>query len=46
MWTDVFQIFIMFAGMLAVVIRGLIEVGGFENVWAAASRSGRVEFLT
>lgn len=45
MWTDVFQIFVMFAGMLAVVIRGLIEMGGFSNVWAAAERGRRIEFL-
>ena len=32
-WTDVFQIFIMYGGILAIVIRGIIEVGGIQNVW-------------
>ena len=32
-WTDVFQIFIMYGGILAIVIQGLNQTGGFENVW-------------
>lgn len=45
MWTDVFQTLIMFLGMLAVVIMGLIEVGGWSNMWAAIERGNRVEFF-
>lgn len=44
-WTDVFQIFIMYGGILAIVIRGIIEVGGIQNVWQAAERTGRIEFF-
>ncbi len=32
-WTDVFQIFIMFGGILAIFVQGLIKTGGLENVW-------------
>ena len=32
-WTDVFQIFIMYGGILAIVIRGINQGGGFDNIW-------------
>lgn len=32
-WTDVFQIFIMFGGILAIFIQGLNETGGLSRVW-------------
>ena len=43
-WTDVLQAAVMFVGILSAIIQGLIEVGGFKNVFAAASRGGRLEF--
>ena len=45
MWTDVFQITVMFAGMIAVVVVGSIKVGGWGNIWAALEESERVEFF-
>ncbi|XP_055509707.1 sodium-coupled monocarboxylate transporter 1-like isoform X1 [Leucoraja erinacea] len=44
-WTDVFQICIMVAGLLAVLIQGLIYVGGIEKVWRIAERGGRLNFF-
>ncbi|XP_072339864.1 sodium-coupled monocarboxylate transporter 1-like [Scyliorhinus torazame] len=44
-WTDVFQICIMLAGLLALLIQGLIQVGGFEKVWRTAERGGRLNFF-
>ena len=32
-WTDVFQIFIMFGGILAIFFEGINVVGGVEKVW-------------
>ena len=32
-WTDVFQIFIMFGGILAICIEAVINSGGIKNVW-------------
>ncbi len=46
MWTDVFQISIMFGGMIAVVVIGTQKVGGWGAVWEAAGRGERLEFLT
>ncbi|XP_051888968.1 sodium-coupled monocarboxylate transporter 1-like [Pristis pectinata] len=44
-WTDVFQICIMAAGLLAVLIQGLIRIGGIEKVWKIAEEGGRLNFL-
>ncbi|KAK2148248.1 hypothetical protein LSH36_507g02047 [Paralvinella palmiformis] len=44
-WTDVFQTCIMLMGMLAVLIKGAIEVGGIGRAWDLASQSGRIEFF-
>ncbi|KAJ8318085.1 hypothetical protein KUTeg_003176 [Tegillarca granosa] len=44
LWTDTFQVGMMFAGLLAVLIRGSIEIGGFGNAWEKAYDSGRVVF--
>ncbi|CAG0888409.1 unnamed protein product, partial [Darwinula stevensoni] len=40
-WTDALQVFLMFGGVLLIVIHGTIEVGGIEEVWARASSHGR-----
>jgi len=42
-WTDVFQCFIMFGGILAILIKGLVVVGGFDNVFRICSESGRLD---
>ncbi|XP_077993904.1 sodium-coupled monocarboxylate transporter 1-like [Glandiceps talaboti] len=44
-WTDVFQTFIMFAALMAVIIRGSIEMGGFDRIWQINEEGGRVEFF-
>ncbi|CAF0857456.1 unnamed protein product [Adineta ricciae] len=45
MWTDVFQTIIMFVGLLASVIQGIIDAGGGKAVWKRALDGGRVEFF-
>lgn len=44
-WTDTFQVVMMFAGMVAVVAKGTVDAGGFGNVWQKAEESGRIEFF-
>ncbi|XP_040548751.2 sodium/iodide cotransporter isoform X10 [Gallus gallus] len=41
-WTDVFQVFVMLAGFLAVIIRGLLLVGGPSRALAIATNGSRV----
>ncbi|XP_065216493.1 sodium-coupled monocarboxylate transporter 1-like [Planococcus citri] len=44
-WTDTFQIMIMMLGIVAVLIMGLVNVGGFGIVLERAAASNRLEFL-
>ncbi|XP_048758260.2 sodium-coupled monocarboxylate transporter 1-like [Ostrea edulis] len=44
LFTDSFQVGMMFAGLLAILIQGNIELGGFANAWEEAEKSGRVYF--
>ncbi|XP_052084969.1 sodium-coupled monocarboxylate transporter 1-like [Mytilus californianus] len=44
-WTDVFQSLVMIAGLLAIVIQGVIEVGSMSDVWAINDKWGRIDFF-
>lgn len=43
-WSDTLQIFLMVGSMVALVIKGLMDVGVI-NVWERNLNSGRLEFL-
>ncbi|CAF3390306.1 unnamed protein product [Rotaria socialis] len=43
-WADVLQAIVMAIGLLAVIIQGLISLGGFKQTFSIASRGGRIEF--
>lgn len=45
MWTDTFQVCMMFAGLFAVLIQGSIDFDGFSNIWEINKRGERVEFF-
>ncbi|XP_046571797.1 sodium-dependent multivitamin transporter-like isoform X2 [Haliotis rubra] len=40
-WTDVFQAVIMFTGVVAILIKGTVQVGGPSEVWRRANNGGR-----
>ncbi|KAK7090456.1 hypothetical protein V1264_010250 [Littorina saxatilis] len=44
-WTDVFQAFVMYAGMFAILIKGTIDVGSPAKVWEIAREGGRLNFF-
>ncbi|XP_042861691.1 sodium-coupled monocarboxylate transporter 1-like [Penaeus japonicus] len=44
-WTDVFQMGVVTMGVVAVIIVGCLEVGGFQQVWAIAQANNRTEFF-
>lgn len=44
-WTDVFQICLMFGAMLMVVIRGAYDIGGLKIVFDKAEKGSRIEFF-
>uniref|UniRef100_A0A8C3NPK8 Sodium/iodide cotransporter n=1 Tax=Geospiza parvula TaxID=87175 RepID=A0A8C3NPK8_GEOPR len=43
-WTDVFQVFVMLAGFVAIAIRGSLLVGGPAEVLSIASNGSRLNF--
>ncbi|KAI0221244.1 Sodium-coupled monocarboxylate transporter 1 [Lamellibrachia satsuma] len=45
MWTDVFQIGIMFIGLFAILIKGSLDHGGFGNIWTMMEEGDRIHFL-
>ncbi|NXG59463.1 SC5A5 protein, partial [Hemiprocne comata] len=44
-WTDVFQVFVMLSGFIAIVIRGVLLVGGPARVLDIATNGSRVNFI-
>ncbi|XP_052262230.1 sodium-dependent multivitamin transporter-like isoform X3 [Dreissena polymorpha] len=42
LWTDTFQVLVMFGSLSAVAIKGMDEVGGLKNAWSHFDISGRV----
>ncbi|NWR81739.1 SC5A5 protein, partial [Centropus unirufus] len=43
-WTDVFQVFVMLSGFIAIIIRGVLLVGGPSKVLAITANGSRVNF--
>lgn len=35
----------MFSGLIAVIIKGIIDVGGFDNLWQINTDGGRINFF-
>ncbi|XP_055599025.1 sodium-coupled monocarboxylate transporter 1-like [Uranotaenia lowii] len=44
-WTDTVQFLLMLLAIFAIVTLGLIDIGGFWEVWARAERGGRLIFF-
>ncbi|KAH9414402.1 hypothetical protein DERP_014423 [Dermatophagoides pteronyssinus] len=44
LWTDVFQSFLMFFSMVTIIIKGTIDVGGWNVVFERAMNGSRLEF--
>ncbi|XP_058824324.1 putative sodium-dependent multivitamin transporter [Topomyia yanbarensis] len=44
LFTDLFQSFLMFAAIFAVIICAGIDAGGLGKIWETAERDGRLEF--
>ena len=45
LWTDTLQLIVMILGVLTVLIMGITEEGGFDQVWEASKVSGRLDML-
>ncbi|PRD32231.1 UNVERIFIED_CONTAM: slc5a12 [Trichonephila clavipes] len=44
-WTDVFQTVIIFGALITVIVKGSLDAGGLEEVWAKAQSSQRTEII-
>ena len=44
-WSDTFQTFVVIAGLIAVTVRGSIDIGGIGKVWEIADKGGRIFFI-
>lgn len=44
-WTDAFQAFIMLAGLIIILIKGVLLVGSFEEIWRINSEGHRLIFF-
>ncbi|GFY61781.1 sodium-coupled monocarboxylate transporter 1 [Trichonephila inaurata madagascariensis] len=45
LWTDVLQSILMFLALLSVIIKGSIDMGGFQEVLNIAEKGGRLNFF-
>nr|XP_015913637.1 putative sodium-dependent multivitamin transporter isoform X3 [Parasteatoda tepidariorum] len=45
LWTDVFQAFLMFFSVIAVVVKGVIDSGGISEAYNIAEEGGRIIFF-
>ncbi|RWS06722.1 sodium-coupled monocarboxylate transporter 1-like protein 1 [Dinothrombium tinctorium] len=43
-WTDVLQYTLMIIGIIVVIIKGTIDIGGVKNVWLRSLHGGRMDF--
>jgi hypothetical protein len=44
-WTDCFQVVILYSSMFAVLVKGTIDIGGLATVWERNIQSGRSDFF-
>ena len=44
-WTDVFQLIVTMVGLFIVDVIGVIEVGGFKNLFEISAAGGRLQFF-
>ncbi|VDI75411.1 solute carrier family 5 (sodium-coupled monocarboxylate transporter), member 8/12, partial [Mytilus galloprovincialis] len=44
-WTDTFQTFVVMAGLIAIIVVGSRDLGGFGEVWDIANKGGRIQFI-
>ena len=44
-WTDFYQTIIMISSLFIIIVKGLIDIGGFENMWQINLYSGRLQLF-
>ncbi|XP_067131950.1 putative sodium-dependent multivitamin transporter [Centruroides vittatus] len=41
-WTDVFQVILMYTTVMAILVKGCMDVGGFGEMWRISEKGGRI----
>lgn len=44
-WSDTLQVFVMYGAIIAVLIKGVYDIGGFGVVWQRSIDFGRLEMF-
>ncbi|XP_076348604.1 sodium-coupled monocarboxylate transporter 2-like isoform X2 [Tachypleus tridentatus] len=44
-WTDFFQVIMMFSSVIVIVIKGVYDEGGIQHVWKTSEEGQRIEFF-
>ena len=44
-WTDCFQIIVLFGAMFAVLLKGTIDIGGVSVIWERSKEFNRTNFF-
>jgi Na+/proline symporter len=44
-WTDTFQVLIMYIGLLSIIIQGSLKVGGFKVIFDRAYMTDRLKLF-
>ena len=45
LWTDTFQLCMMFAGLIAVLVQGSVDKDGFGNIWKIMEKGQRLKWV-
>lgn len=45
LWTDTLQVIIMYGSIMFVILKGMVDQGGFNEVWRKNVEGGRVELI-
>lgn len=45
-WTDTFQVVVLYAAMFTILIKGTTDIGGFSVVWQRNAAFNRTNFFT
>lgn len=44
-WTDTFQVVVLYIALFAVLIKGTVDIGGFSVVWNTNAMYNRTDFF-
>lgn len=44
-WTDTFQVVVLYTALVVILIKGTIDVGGFQVVWQTNAQYNRTDLF-